>query len=260
VRWPIAIFTTFLVIGCASKPKEGNPSFPVTIGQAREDLARMAKDPKPLARPIVLLGGYADPGIGGLAVGSEFRKYLPADAKLVTVSFTFCGSFESCRRRVLDVVKREVGDVEVDVIGLSMGGLVGRYCAAQDDPPLRVHTLFTISSPHTGALRAEQWPQLSQLQADMTAGSAFYQSLQAKERAVGMRYEVVPYVWLGDTVVGPQNAAPLGWVAWWVPNVPGEFTHIGAMRDPRIMADVLRRLRGEKPWTTEPAAPLPVGP
>jgi len=58
----------------------------------------------------------------------------------------------------------------------------------------------------------------------------------------------------GDTVVGPQYAAPTGRTAWWVPNPPGELAHVGAMTDPRILSDVLRRLRGEKPWTTHPPA------
>ena len=39
---------------------------------------------------------------------------------------------------------------------------------------LRVRTLFTTSSPHSGALRAERWPTLLRMQGDMTAGSEFY--------------------------------------------------------------------------------------
>ena len=261
----LAIVVVILAaLGCAARPKAENPSFAVTIEQARADLKRIADDPKPLRRPIVILGGYADPGVGGWAVGAELRKYLPAGAKIVTVSFTFCDSFDACRRRVMETIHRELPSddpdhtIEVDVIGLSMGGLVGRYCAATTTPPrLRVHTLFTMSSPHRGALRAEAWPQLTRMQVDMTAGSEFYRTLEEAERGGAMQYELVPYVRLGDTVVGPQYAAPPGRTAWWVPNVPGEFEHIGAMRDPRILADVLRRLRGEKPWTTEPAAPLP---
>src|SRR5205814_7120526 len=65
---------------------------------------------------------------------------------------------------------------------------------------------------------------------------------------------------LGDTVVGPQYAAPTGRTPWWVPDRPGEFAHVGTMTDPRILADALRRLRGEKPWTTDPPASLPKDP
>ena len=264
-RCIIAIAVT-LIAGCAARPKEGNSSFDVTIERAQADLKRMANDPRPLRRPIVILGGYADPGVGGWAISAELRKYLPADARIVTVSFTFCDSFDACRQRVIETVDRELPTddpeqtVEVDVIGLSMGGLVGRFSAADVDGierRLRVHTLFTIASPHRGALRAEQWPQVSRMQADMTPGSQFCRRLEDLERQNPIGYELVPYVRIGDTVVGAEYAAPKGRTAWWVPDVPGEFTHIAAMRDPRIMADVLRRLRGERPWTTHPPAPLP---
>ena len=252
--------------GCASKAKDANPSFPLTRERAQRDLERISRDPQPLRRPILILGGFADPGFGGLVVGNDMRRYLPRDAKVITVSFLFCDSFAACRNRVIAAVDREcptddpTQTSEVDVIGLSMGGLVGRYCAAPDVPGrrLRVHTLFTASSPLSGALRAERWPRLLTMQKDMLPGSDFYRRLDDAERAVGgAEYELVPYVRLGDTVVGPQYAAPSGRTAWWVPGPPGELAHVGAMTDPRILSDVLRRLRGEKPWTKQPPAPLP---
>jgi hypothetical protein len=281
-----------LVAGCAAKAKNVNPSFPLTVEQARADLARMAKDPRPLKRPIVILGGFIDPGLGGWAVGGELRHYLPRDAKIISVSFLFCDSFDACRRRVIDAVDRAFPTddpeqtIEVDVIGLSMGGLVGRYAVAEMGPDsrgegapvdspsspltpalslkggggkrrLRAHTLFTASSPHRGAVRAEELPPMLHMQRDMTAGSDFYRALEKAESRGGLDYQLVPYVRLGDDVVGPQYAAPPGRIPWWLPNPPGEFSHVGAMTDPRILADVLRRLRGEKPWTSEPPAPLP---
>ena len=198
----------------------------------------------------------------------------------------FCDSFDACRLRVAQAVDRAFPSddsnqtVEVDVIGLSMGGLVGRYCAAEFVPAgetpssqpspggrgsksgkrLRIRRLFTTSSPHLGAVRAERLPQLLELQRDMTPGSELYERLERAEAsagASGTRYELVPYVRLGDDVVGSANAAPKGRTAWWVTNPPGQFAHVGAMTDPRILADVVRRLRGEKPITKEPAAPLP---
>ena len=164
------IFVVIVAVGgCAARAKEGNPSFPVTLEEARADLARMAKGPRPTTRPIVVLGGFADPGVGAWVVGGELRKYLPPDATVVCVSFTFCNSFDACRDRVIEAVDRAAlsddpqRTAEVDVVGLSMGGLVGRYSAAfarSDGRRLRVHTLFTAASPHTGALRAEQFPQI----------------------------------------------------------------------------------------------------
>ena len=292
----VIIAAAMLVAGCAATPKGGNPSFALTVEEARADLARMAKDPRPLRRPVVILGGFADPGIGGLAVGTEIRKYL-RDPQVVCVSFFFCDSFDGCRQKVIEAVDRAFPTddpnqtVEVDVIGLSMGGLVGRYCAADftaaehrtsniehrmlsasttttttttttmmtsgNHRRLRVHALFTCSSPHQGAVRAGAFPLLLRMQGDMIGGSDFLRQLEEAERCGGVGYELAPYVRLGDEVVGPPNAAPRGRVAWWVPNQPGQVAHIGAMTDPRILADVVRRLRGETPWTSEPPAPLP---
>jgi pimeloyl-ACP methyl ester carboxylesterase len=250
--------------GCGTTAAVSNPAFPVTIAQAQADLDRMAQDPRPVKRPLLILGGFGDPGIGGWVVGSELGKYLPENATILSVSFTFCHTFEACRQKVVEAVDEALPTndptqtVEVDVIGLSMGGLVGRYAAASTGQRrLRIHTLYTAASPHTGALRAERWPQLLEMQTDMTPGSEFYRALEAAEHTDGPWYELVPYVRLGDNVVGPQYAAPPGRIPWWIPGRPGDLGHVGTLNDPRILADVLRRLRGEQPWTVDPPAALP---
>jgi hypothetical protein len=72
-----------------------------------------------------------------------------------------------------------------------------------------------------------------------------------------MAYELVPYVRLGDSIVGPEHAAPEGQTPWWVPLPAAETAHIGAFGDARILADIARRLRDERPLTEDPPAPLP---
>jgi pimeloyl-ACP methyl ester carboxylesterase len=147
----------------------------------------------------------------------------------------------------------------VDVIGASMGGLVGRYAAVtkSGERRLRVARLITVSSPHRGAAWAAA-PALSRLHSDMRAGSAFLRTLERLEAATAADdCEVVPYVRLGDRIVGPHNAAPPGAAAWWVPNRPLALAHFGVNTDPRVRADVARRLRGEQPLTKTPAAPVP---
>jgi hypothetical protein len=90
---------------------------------------------------------------------------------------------------------------------------------------------------------------------DMRPGSEFIGRLAGlmAERD----YELYPYVRLGDTWVGAGNTAPEGDVAWWMSNAPFEAAHMTAFTDPRIRADVSRRLRGEAAYGTEPRAPLP---
>jgi hypothetical protein len=62
---------------------------------------------------------------------------------------------------------------------------------------------------------------------------------------------------LGDIIVGAPNAAPEGLTPRWLPGEPLQDSHIGAMLDKRIIADVARRLRGEQPLTSDPPQPLP---
>jgi len=210
---------------------------------------------------------------------------------VISVSFFFCGSFDGCRKRVIDAVEKAFPSddpewtTEVDVVAVSMGGLVARYAAAPPRAPkatttnaasqpttdraparrLRIARLFTISSPHRGAALAFL-PTFNQLQIDMRAGSKFLQRLDAFDELVepgsaqtrpSDSYELIPYVRLDDMIVGERNAAPAGWTPWWVPAEPFQDSHIFAMADPRIVADIARRLRGEPPLTTDPPAPLP---
>src|SRR5690242_10085022 len=92
--------------GCAAQTRPlVNPSFPLTMADARAALDEAAAHPKPLERPLVILGGFLDPGLGGLAVGGAIRRHV-ADERIVTVSFLFCRSFDECRERVIESVDR----------------------------------------------------------------------------------------------------------------------------------------------------------
>jgi pimeloyl-ACP methyl ester carboxylesterase len=240
-----------------------NPSFPATLAEARCDLKRMRAEPRALERPLVVLGGYLELGLSQAVLKARFHR-LTGDDRIAGVPFTLCKSFDGCRRRAIAAVERAfpgpdpLRTTEVDVVGISMGGIVARYAALSperaDARRLRIARLFTIASPHLGADRA-RLPAVNQLQRDMRADSAFIRRLNRPENAPD--YPVFPYVRLGDLTVGAANAAPTGMTAWWVPDVALQPPHSGAMVDARIIADIARRLRGEKPFTTLPAAPLP---
>ena len=260
--WQLILPAALVAGGCSST---GNPSFPVTVGEARVALREMEAKPKRLARPLVVLGGYHDPGFGATVWRNEVRRWATRDARVVEVSFPFNRDFHECRRDVIAAVDRACptddpdATVEVDVIGASMGGLVGRYAAVTrpGERRLRVARLITVSSPHRGAAWAGM-PALSRLHADMRDGSAFLRNLAEAEAATGADdYELVPYVRLGDRIVGARNAAPAGTNAWWLPNEPLHFAHFAVNRDPRVRADVARRLRGEPPFTRTPPAAVP---
>jgi pimeloyl-ACP methyl ester carboxylesterase len=245
--------------GCGPQPID--PAFPVSIVLARRDLSRMAAHPKPLERPLVVISGFMDPGLAALSMHDQFAQ-VTGDKRIATISLFECMSFQECRQKIVDVVGRAfpsndpMQTSEVDVVGFSMGGLAARLAA---DPPragerrLRIHRLFTIDSPNRGAIRAAQLPLLHPLQADMRPGSAMLMRLNL----CAPPYPVFAYVRLGDKPVGERNAQVPGNPMWWVATPPFSNPHANAVEDPRILADISRRLRGEMPLTAIPPAPLP---
>ena len=270
----IAALVAVLVVaaGCSAPI---NPSFPITRQDASRDLDRMRASPQPIERPLVVLGGFLDPG---LASGGVIRAVRPAldGGPIIRVTFATSRHFAECRERVLAAVLEVLPErtevepgryetIEVDVIANSMGGLVARYAAIWPDAPdaidsthadtrVRIARLFTISSPHRGAARANP-RSISALERDMVTGSAFLAALD--EALAEADYELVCYVRLGDVIVGRHNAAPAGTIPHWVAEPPLEAAHLFASYDRRILADIARRLRGEEPLTTAPAAPFP---
>jgi hypothetical protein len=255
----------FLSGGCAGQDTT-NPSFNVPVDLAERQLASMRTEPADaqpaLQRPLVVLDGFGSPGIGAAVIKHMIGQRVRGT--IVGVSYPFAGSFDDCRRHVIDVVDHELGvagdreTVEVDVVGASLGCTVALY-AAIDDPALgkrlKIRRLYTISSPLTGARLAESasWLSFAQLHRELHAGSTFYDRL-AKSPPT---YEVVSYTRLDDDIVGERYASVPGHGVYWLPNGRFELAHAAAMDDPRIIADILRRLRGEAPLTGETPAPLP---
>jgi pimeloyl-ACP methyl ester carboxylesterase len=305
---------SLLATGCASDIR--NPSFPVTEKQARAALEKMERHPRPLERPLVIIGGYHELGWVLELSGRRFRKLVPESDQdqVVLVNTPFTPTFDECRDEVIEQVDAALGStgrdetIEVDVVGMSMGGLLARYAALPipGRKRLKIARLFTIASPHDGAkladFRLKLGPVLyDQRIRDMASGSLFLARLNTpvqqaidtpmtgggdgeRDRGKGDDpgdragaidslnepqgdafrdgrafgdYTLVPYVRLGDAIVGAENAAPPGQNVWWLPGKPLRSAHLAAQMDSRIIADIGRRLRGERPFTHPPPAPLP---
>lgn len=249
-------------IGC-SGDEPLNPSFPLRLDDAEAAMEDMAQHPMPAERPVVIAAGIFDPGVASTRLAKKLTHMLGPDAKIITVSFFGAFTFETCRERLVTEVEKAFGEgtdgatVEVDVVGISMGGMVARYAAAprtDGECRLNIRRLFTISSPHRGANSA--WvARIDPRADDMRGGSAFLAMLD--DSLAISDYELYAYTRLNDWIVGTTNTAPPGRQAWWVAGVPFQFDHIQAGTDPRILADVARRLRGEAPYAMEPPAPFP---
>ena len=245
------------LVGCASQM---NPSFPVTTAQAKAAMRQMWEDPQPFERPVVVAAGLLDPGFDVQRIADSLRRITTGENMVTSVTFMSLttGSFDGCRDYLIERVEETFGTtdspetIEVDVIGFSMGGLVARHASrrrSDGGKRLAIRRLFTISTPHRGA-RMAQLPTLDQRAVDMRADSEFLAELD--EALPEAEYELYSYARLGDWIVGVENAAPPGLTAWWVPSPPLSFAHLGAANDPRILADIALRLRGEAALTTAP--------
>jgi pimeloyl-ACP methyl ester carboxylesterase len=257
-----------LLVGCAGGPT--NPSFAVEPREAREKLRAMERSPTELERPVVVIGGWGDPlGMAPAGMARQLRRVI-GDDRVIGVSMGGLTSIDACRDRVIREVDRRFPNddpertVEVDVIGFSMGGLVAEYASLPvtlgDDTDasgrrLNVRRMIYLAVPIRGAAWAE-FPMPGQLGRAMRRDSDLLLAL-ASVREPDSFEETIYYVRLNDGVVGEENTVPEGVTPWWVPNLPLQLAHAHAYKDPRIVADIARRLRGETPLVTYPPAPLP---
>jgi hypothetical protein len=282
IKWATSVAVTMLfaaLAGCSATIDDHplNPSFPVTFAAADAVLADAAAHPRPLRRPLLIVGGFADPGLGSRLLRDRFRGWT-GDDRVIDVSLCYDNSFDDCRRDIVAAVDSAYPTAdpdrttEVDVIGASMGGLAARYAAIRFDGTiggpsvgptprrrLRIGRLFTIGSPLRGAILADRIPlNLHPLQPGMRTGSWVYRRIEAATPSWDDLYPIYSYVRLNDDQVGPENAAVPGATPWWLsaPAWPRP-THHASFLDHRILADIALRLRGEAPLSHDPPTPLP---
>ena len=230
---PIVFCCVAVLIGAGCAPQYANPSFPIEPDEAKSRLDDLKSSKKRLDRPLILLGGFLDPGIGPATYRKVLGKFL--EGEMIAISFADRSSFESCRERVIARVDENFPTddpdrtIEVDVIGESMGGLVAMFCAL-DDPQLgrtlRIRNLYTIASPLRGARLAERAPfLLNSMQRDMKPGSALYQRIENSP----IDYQIYSYTRLDDDIVGEMYTSAPNRGVWWVENLPGQPAHFGAL-------------------------------
>jgi pimeloyl-ACP methyl ester carboxylesterase len=161
----------------------------------------------------------------------------------------------SARQQIAEAVPGVLeGRQDIDLIGVSMGGLVSRVLAAKEgivseggvtpfERPLRVARIFTLASPHRGALLAEKIRPNSAAR-DMKPASRFLQHLDAQ---LAMRdYELRCYSRIRDGWVGATRSSPPGFGVIWTPGLIWG-SHFTVSFDARVLADICRHLRGEEP-------------
>ena len=102
-------------------------------------------------RPIIVLHGYAMNRANFLPLA--FRLARACLGPIFGFEYWTLGRTAAAARRLgwfIDEVRAATGAAEVDVIGHSMGGVVGRYYVSLAGGDGIVRNLVTLGSPHTG--------------------------------------------------------------------------------------------------------------
>lgn len=243
-----------------------DPSFKADAAHVAAELARLRATPRPLTRPLVILSGYHTPAqvawwlrvrLAGLTSGNS--------ADILTVSYPAQTTIEGAAEQSLAAIAKRWGrgvaerPEGLDVVGISMGGLVARFAALApearsiagrslqpSDSRLHIARLFTFATPHQGSSRADRVAPDTAAR-DMKPGSPFLAALNAHPRA----YPLVCYSQRGDCVVQPQAAAPPG-LHPLVADGSRLMSHFTTAHNPWFLVDLARRLRGEDPLLDGP--------
>ena len=133
-------------------------------------------------------------------------------------------------------------DMEIDLLGFSMGGIIGRVWLQQCGGARRTHRFVSVGSPQRGTVTAQWIPAwLFAGLADMKRGSPLLRSLNAEVQALE-QLDCVSYFCRWDLMVVPgwQAHLPLGHVS----SLP-VLTHQQLMSHPRALDALVRTLLGD---------------
>lgn len=237
-----------------------NPDFHLDDAALEADLARMGRDPRRLERPVVILGGWHSPGVANRSVESVLRPHTSGrrdDFLSITypLKLSVGGAAESAARTMRE---RGLWDRELDLVGVSMGGVIARGLAsgAFGHGALRVRRIFTIATPHRGA-KIARIALLDRCAWELRPASKLLARLNQRN-GNGSDPELVCYGALRDWWIGARNTAPPWMQPHWI-DVPAGFgrlcSHFAINHDRRVLVDIARRLRAEEPIAERASEP-----
>ncbi|CAG0999055.1 hypothetical protein PHYC_02752 [Phycisphaerales bacterium] len=239
-----------------------NPGFALTVGKALEAMRSARGKPVRLARPVVVLDGWHSPGVPAWGLSRRLCGLTSGRGEdFAWVTYPWAWSVDVAARHAMGVLER--GGLlgrEVDLIGISMGGIVARALASGvlgvgGPDSVRAVRVFTLASPHRGA-RLAKYGYVDRASAQLRAGSDVLRRLDDALPRRG--YELTCYALLRDWLVGARQTAPMGMEPHWVDPqgfVQGRLSHFMSIYDARIQIDLARRLRGEEAFAKVASAP-----
>ena len=221
----------------------------ITIERARRELAAMKDDPRPPVRRVLVVPGYRSHASMGRVLGDHLRAVVTEPSLVIDQAHQSCGSFECAGERVVSAIDNAWGtrDHPIDYVGVSMGGLLGRWLAMPEHGALPIARLLTVSTPHLGA-NVARIAAPDPAARVMVPGS---EGLATLDRALEHApYELRCYArsrdwWVGSDRLAPEGITPISVTPrWW------ELGHFMASYDVRLIADIARLIRGEDPLLT----------
>lgn len=253
-----------MVSGCI-RTGGTSPCFSVSYREARDLRRNLEKEPRiELERPVVLLSGYrALPSMVNRLHWRLAEMTTGEKDDFLAVAYPFEDNIDRAVDRAVAAVEawspsgNADETIEVDVVAISMGGLVARAAAeppalrGRDGKRLKIRRLYTLATPHRGASLADHIT-LDQASRAMKPGSGWLADLNG--RAHYESYELVCYGQTMDGWVGVANTAPPEVDPYWTPGTYA-FSHFNAPTNPWFLVDIALRLRGEEPITTSASEP-----
>ncbi|MCC6427155.1 MAG: hypothetical protein IT435_10090 [Phycisphaerales bacterium] len=226
---------------------------------------RMRSTPVSLQRPVVVLGGWRSPKLMTWMLAGRLASLTSGNRDdFLRISYPLIGDVERAGRAARDQIVEWLehrgmdGDQPVDVVAISMGGLVARLLASGSlgGRQIAIERLFTLATPHRGA-RLARWFRPDRAAAAMQAGSGTLMSLDAAQSdATSRPGEIVCYVQRRDWWVGTWNTSLEGHSLRCVrPRGPisALMSHFTVHQHPAIIVELACRLRGEEGLPCEPS-------
>jgi pimeloyl-ACP methyl ester carboxylesterase len=226
-----------------------NPDFHLEPGALHAEADRLRAAPLPLERPVIILGGWHSPGVANISMASRLKPFTSGrDADFTSITYPFAFSLRAAARHAVRVITDAgLRDREVDIVGISMGGIIARSlaCDTLGLGPLNVRRIFTVATPHRGAKIARVVvPDPCAWQ--MRPASNYLCTLNERQHDG----ELHCYGALRDWWIGARNTAPPGKFPYWTDVDPGVgrlCTHFAINHSQLVMVDIARRLRSEEP-------------
>ncbi|MEU2062266.1 alpha/beta fold hydrolase [Streptomyces sp. NPDC013455] len=187
--------------------------YPTGLVQERRCGGRPATDgtarlPVPAGPPVVLLHGFIDNRSVFVLLRRSLAQHGTQRVESLNYSPLTCDirtAAELLGRHIEEICER-TGSARVDVVGHSLGGLIARYYAQCLGGDLRIRTLVTLGTPHSGtrvAPLADAHPIVRQ----MRPGSAVIEELARP--APGCRTRFVSFWSDLDSLMVPLETACL---------------------------------------------------